>query len=449
MRSFDSLRDFFLGPLSVLAFDLPASLILVAAIAVLNPMALLVVLGGGAAFVLLALAARGPAERRIAQTGRAMASRREFLDETIAQMSTIRSTGSRAVWLERFRQLCGKAVTSGYRNQQFQARINGAAQVLGTATGLLALAVSAYAAIQGAISGGAMVATMMIVWRLTGPMQNFFLAAASLVKIRTSMMQIENLMRLPSESAGRARVSVQPRTQGAISFARVSFRYTNDADPALLGISLSVAPGQVIVVTGPNGSGKSTLLKLVTRAFTPQAGTIRFDGLDIRQLTAADLRSRISYMPQNCDLFYGTVAQNLRLVHPAASQAEIAWAAEMAGLLNEIGALPKGFETRISNNQSEQLPNGFRQRLALARTLLKPATLVILDEPGTGLDTSGEEALQRCIEWLRGRATLMIVSHRPGHMRLADNVLYMENGSIVAAGPFDSIKDKLMAGIRK
>lgn len=451
MRSFESLREFFLGPLSVLAFDLPASLILVAAIAIFNPLALLVVIAGGAAFVLLALASRGPGRRRVAQSGRVNVSRREFLDETLAQISTIRGTGSRDTWVERFRQLCGKAVSASYRDQQYHARINATAQVLATGTGLLALGVSAYAAIQGDISGGSMIATMMIVWRLTGPMQNFFLAAASLVRIRSSMLQIENLMRLPTEaeSTGRARFAARPASQGSISFARVSFRYTNDADPALLGISLNVAPGEIIVITGPNGSGKSTLLKLVTRAFTPQAGTIRFDGLDIRQLPATELRSHISYMPQNCDLFYGTVAQNLRLVHPAASQEEILWAVEMAGLLGEIQSLPEGFDTRISNNYSGQLPNGFRQRLALARTVLKPASVVILDEPGTGLDKSGEEALQRCIEWLRGRATLMIVSHRPAHMRLAGSVLYMEHGSIVAMGPFDSIKDKIMSGMQK
>ena len=449
MRSFDSLRDFFLGPLSVLAFDFPASLILVVAIAIFNPLALWVVLAGAVGFVFLSLASRGASERKVAHSGREMASRREFLDETISQMSTVRGTGSRAIWLERYRQLCGKSVTAHYRDQQYHARINGSAQVLGTATGLAALAVSAYAAIAGDITGGAMIATMMIVWRLTGPMQNFFLAIASLVKIRASVAQIENLMRLPSESAGRTRVTARPVSRGAISFARVSFRYTNDADPALLGISLNVAPGQIVVLTGPNGSGKSTLLKLVTRAFIPQAGTIRFDGLDIRQLTATDLRARISYMPQNCDLFYGTVAQNLRLAHPAASGEEIAWAADMAGLAEEVRNLPGGFETRISNNQSEQLPIGFRQRLALARTLLKPAALVVLDEPGTGMDKAGEVALQRCIEWLRGKATLMIVSHRPGHMRLADSVLYMEQGSIVAAGPFESIKDKLLSGMQR
>ncbi len=449
LRNFESLRDFFLGPLTIIAFDLPANLVIVVAVALLNPWALLVILAAGLAFFLLAWGIRGPSERAVSRSSLAANARWEFLNEAITQMRAIRGAGCRELWLERFRELSGKAVMAGFRDQQLHARIAGAAQVLGTATGLAALAVSAFATIQGELTGGAMIATMMLVWRITGPMQNFFVAATSFVKIRSSMRQIENLMRLPAERDGGVRQTIRPPFEGALSFSRVSFRYANDADPALLGISFAVSPGQVAVVTGANGSGKSTLLKLVSRTFVPQAGTVRLDSLDIRQLTVADLRARLSYMPQNCELFYGTVAQNLRLVHPSASEAELRWAVEMAGLAADVEALPQGLETRISNSRSEQLPNGFRQRLALARTLLKPASVVLLDEPGTGLDEAGEAALLRCIEWLRGRSTLLIVSHRPGHMRLADTVIYMEHGAIAAIGPFDSVKDKVMSGLRK
>ena len=204
----------------------------------------------------------------------------------------------------------------------------------------------------------------------------------------------------------------------------------------------------MVALTGPDGAGKSTLLKLLMRVYTPQAGALRQDRIDIRQITTTDLRARISYMPQNCELFYGTVAQNLRLVHPDASDEEVRWATEMAGLLTDVEALPEGFRTRISNSRADELPRGFRQRLSLARTMLKPATLVLMDEPGTGMDQAGEVALMRCIQWLRGRATLIVVSLRPGHLRLADKVVYMERGRITAMGPFTQIAEKVMAGLR-
>jgi ABC-type protease/lipase transport system fused ATPase/permease subunit len=150
-------------------------------------------------------------------------------------------------------------------------------------------------------------------------------------------------------------------------------------------------------------------------------------------------------MPQNCELFYGTVAQNLRLAYPTASDAELDWAVNMAGLTEDIAALPQGFNTRLSSSKSSQQAHGFRQRLSLARAMLKPADIVLLDEPGNGMDQRGEEALVRCIEWLRGRTTVIMVSHRPAHMRLANNVILMHRGNIIAMGPFDNIKDKIMS----
>ncbi len=444
-KNLESLRDFFLGPAALLIFEVPSTLVLLLAIAVINPWVLLVMLASALFFFLLWFFTRKSGEISVAKSGMLATARWEFLSEALTDMHSIRAVGANNSWVSRFRELSGKSVMANFKNNQLHARINSMAQILGSATGLMALALSAYLTIRGDISGGTMVATMMILWRVTGPMQNIFLAAASVVHIRSSLRQVENLMRIRGESETGALQTIGSAAGGTLSFARVSFRYANDADPVLLGVSFSVAPGQVVVIAGGNGSGKSTLLKLIERIYIPQAGTIRINNVDIRQLTAADLRAEISYMPQQCELFYGTVAQNLRLAYPTASDAEMNWAVEMAGLAEDIAALPQGFNTRISNSRSSQQPHGFRQRLSLARAMLKPANIVLLDEPGTGMDRCGEEALVRCIEWLRGRSTVIIVSHRPAHMRLADSVILMHRGSMVAMGPFEKIKDKVMS----
>lgn len=449
LRNFDSVRSFFVGPLAIIALDMPANIIMVIAIGVINPWALIVILFAVIAYFLLALGSRNSSKRAIARSSKASSERIEFLNETITQMNAIRSAGCRELWLERYRVLSGKASMANYLDHQVHARISGGAQMITTLTGFSVLGLSAVKAVHGDISSGALVATLMLVWRLTGPMMNAFVAMTSMVKIRTSMQQIENLMRLSTEADSGVHQTIRPSSEGAISFSRTSMRYLNDSDPALLGITFSVAPGQVVVITGPNGSGKSSILRLITRTYLPQAGTIRLDDIDIRQLTTADLRARISYMPQNCDIFYGTVMQNLRLAYPAATDDEITWAAHMAGIYEDIMAMPNGFQSRISHSQSNQLPTGFRQRIALARAVLKPAPIVILDEPGNGLDNVGEEALDRCIEWFRGRTTLLIVSHRPSHMRLADTTIFMERGSITAIGHFDGIKEKIFSGDSK
>ncbi len=448
IKNLESLRDVFLGPLALLAFELPTTLILLAAIAFISPWLTVAVLVAAVLFTLLGLVSHRFGNVISGNASGVASVRNEFLNEALTKMRAIRSAGAESFWLERFRELSGKAVLAGFQSTRRQALFNSLGQILGVSTGVFTLAVSALLAIRGELTGGAMIAAMMIVWRLVGPMQSIFNAGMSIVKIRTTMRQVENLMHLRGERDGGVRQAIRPAIDGNLHFLRVSFRYANDADPALLGINLRINFGQIIVIAGPNGSGKSTMLKLIARLYQPQAGQIRLDNADIRQLSASDLRSRVSYMPQHCEIFYGTVAQNLRLVHPQASDDEVLWALQMAGLEHDIAALPQGMQTRISNSRSEQLPNGFRQRLSLARTMLKPTCLVLLDEPGKGMDEMGEQALMRCLEYLRGKATVIMVSHRPGHMRVADVVICMEQGAIAASGTFDQVKERILGGKR-
>jgi ABC-type bacteriocin/lantibiotic exporter with double-glycine peptidase domain len=329
-----------------------------------------------------------------------------------------------------------------------QSGIDIAAQYIGSLTAIVTVAVSVYLVMEGDLTIGGMVATMLLVWRLIGPLQSAFMAFISLMNVRSNVQQIENLMKMPLERDGNIRLSLRPQSLGAISFSRVSFRYTNDADPALIGANINIAPGQFVVVTGPSGAGKSTLFRLIERTYNPQAGVIRLDQIDIRQLTVTDLRSRLAYMPQESELFYGSVIQNLRLGYPSATDEEIEWAIDVTGLRKYVDSLPEGAQTRINNSMAMQMPYSFKQQLILARTILKPAAVVMLDEPANGLDDSGEEALLRCIAWLRKRSTVIMISPRPSHMRMADMVVYMERGAVAASGSYDGIKNRIMAGMQ-
>lgn len=448
LKSFENLREFFLGPLATLLFEPPGIILLLVVVGLLNPWALPVLGISGLLFLLLGFLARSPQKRHVQDASNESGKRWEFLMEALSSTRSLRTTGSAPLWLQRFRDISGNAAAATFRNSWLNAKITAAARFLGMATGVTVLGVSVVGVIQGWMSSGALIATLIIVWRLVGPLQNLLMAIGTWARVSGTIRQLEALMRLPVEERTPKRTK-RPATSGTLQFVRASFRYTNDADPALLGVTFSVAPGRMAAITGPNGAGKSTLLKLLTRAYTPQAGAIRLDNVDLRQIPVTDLRSRISYMPQSCELFFGSIEQNLRLTHPVATSAELCWALDMAGLTRDVDTFPEGLKTRISDNSAEQLPNGFRQRLSLARTILKPAPVVLMDEPERGMDAQGDLAVVRCLEYLKRKATVIVVSHRPSHMRLADAVIYLEAGVIKKIGSYDQINELVTAELNK
>jgi len=447
IKSLERLRDLFLGPLVTLIFDLPASLILLAVIFIINPWAAGVMLITITAFLLLLLLARSGVDHIAENVSDAAGKKSELIDESLGKMAGLRTLGGQSVWMQRFRDISGISAHTEFTEQQSQQKIAAISHLIGSFTGLAILVTSAYMVIQGAISPGTIMATMILTWRLISPLQNLFTALTSWSRISTNIFQVNQLMKLPQEMDGNNHKANHFLNAGNLDFNRVSFRYAADLDPVLLGVTFKVPAKKFLGITGPDGSGKSTLLLLLSRLYYPQAGSIKIDAIDTRQLAADYLRSTISYMPQECDIFYGTLAQNLRLVHPAATEEELWWAIKMSGLDKDVERMEKGLNTRISNTSTDQASSGFKQRLSLARTVLKPALVVLLDEPGNGMDDAGEEALLRCINWLKGRVTLILVTPRPSHLRNADYILYMENGSITARGNYAEVEEKIMAGL--
>ncbi|MBF0212138.1 MAG: ATP-binding cassette domain-containing protein, partial [Magnetococcales bacterium] len=255
------------------------------------------------------------------------------------------------------------------------------------------------------------------------------------VGISNSVNQLDRLMDLKLERGYGMVPVARKEFKGEIAFARVSFRYTNDAEPALVGVTFRVPPGSVVAVIGANGSGKSTLIKMILGLYDPQAGSVLIDNNDIRQTNALQLRHAIGYLPQQCDIFFGTVAQNLRLVRPDASDEELHAAAARAGLLDEILQMPAGFNTRLQDSRSDQLSAGFKQRLSLARALLKNCSIMLFDEPANNMDAYSESLFRQAVQEMRGKTTVFIVTHRPSHLKMADFVLYLDRGYLRAAAP--------------
>ncbi len=446
LRQFESLREFFSGPLAGAFLDLPfilIFLIVIAAIAgplVWIPIVLVGVFAIAASIFL-------PALRRVtAQASRARAEKEGFLIETLSRMRAIKASSVEAVWSRRFRDISADAALSSFRAAQLSTWLRTLAQLLMLLGGIATLGVGTLMVLDEAMTMGALVASMALVWRILSPLQLAFLSFTRLEQVGQSLKQINTLMRQPVEREPGAIVEHLRSFQGHIRFERVSLRYNPRSEPALLAVNAEIKPGEVVAITGPNGSGKSTLLKLIAGLYEPQFGGIFIDGMDTRQLDIDELRAAIGYVPQTCDLFYGTIAQNLRLANPTASERDLAQAALDAGLLEEILAFSEGFETRLTDQLQRQLPGGVKQRLMLARAYVKSAPILLMDEPGNGLDREGDEQLMRKLQSLRGRSTVLLVTHRPSHMRLADKVFYLEGGRLMLAGSPERVLPQMGIG---
>ncbi len=443
LKQFESVREFFTGQLAGVFLDLPFVLIFIAVIALIGgplafiPLALLAIfLGFGAVIVPITRGA-------VARTSRARMKRQAFVIEMFSHLRAIKTAAAEGSWSGRYRNISAGCANASFRASQISVLIQTVAQTLMLSAGIATVGFGALRVLDSQMSVGALVACMILSWRVLVPLQVAFLSLTRFEQIKQGLQQLDQLMRLdPERKPGQA--GDEHRTlKGQLIFHRVSLRYVPGAEPALLGVDFRIQPGELIAITGSNGAGKSTILKLAAGLYQAQAGAVLVDGMDLRQIDPGELRWATASVPQVCDFFHGTIAQNLRLANPTASDEELLSAANDADILDDIMGLPEGFETRLTDRLQRQLPNGFKQGLMLARAYVKDATIYLLDEPSNNLDQEGDRALMRKLEELRGRATVLMVTHRPSHLRLADRVMVMDGGRILLNGPPDDVLPQL------
>lgn len=455
LKSFEAVRDVFTGPIALILLEFPFVVIFIVAIAVLGgPIAAIPVLMIGL-FALLGLVMVPMVRSAVGDTAKATSKKQEFVIETLSQMRAIKYNGAEAVWLERFRDLSAKCAMDGFRSAQVASLISTLSHVLMVAAGVATIGFGVVRVIGGDMTLGALVAAMILVWRVLAPLQTGFLVINKLSQVRSSIRQLNSLMAMRPERAPGAVPAPLRNIRGRVSFSRVSFRYSADADPAIVGATFDIEPGEVVAVVGANAAGKSTLLKLLLGMHAPQAGSILIDNRDIRQVDPLELRHAIGYVPQNCRFFYGTIAQNLRLANPLATDEDLRWAAERAGVLDDILGLEQGsgqwrrsgFDVRIGDSSSRQLPASLQQRLNLARAYVKRAPIVLFDEPGAGLDYVSDQKFIESVGQLKGAATVLVVTHRPSHVRAADKVIWLAGGQVMAAGPAKDVIKRMPGGI--
>jgi PrtD family type I secretion system ABC transporter len=304
---------------------------------------------------------------------------------------------------------------------------------------LLIMAVGAWLVLRHELTGGAMMAGSILMGRALAPVEAAIGNWKVLVNARAAWRRLKEFLDQPEPHP--ARMSLPP-PQGRLAASNVWYAYPQTDRPILRGVSFELQPGEVLAIVGPSAAGKSTLARVLIGLYEPTRGTVRLDGARLQTWDHAELGRWLGYLPQDVELFGGTVRDNIARLGAAPAEAVIA-AAKLADVHDMILNLPQGYDTDIGE-AGRLLSAGQRQRLGLARALFGGPRLLVLDEPNSNLDQDGEAALNRAIAEAKAQGTtIVLIAHRPSLLAHVDRILVLRHGAVEALGKRDEIMKQI------
>ena len=299
---------------------------------------------------------------------------------------------------------------------------------------LAAIALGAYLAMRGEVTVGTVVAFLGYVGGLFGPVQGLSGIYQTLARASVSLDEIYNILDVQEYLGDSPDAMELTQVRGEVEFEEVHFAYEQSGRPLLDGIDLHVNAGETVAIVGPSGSGKTTLMALLMRFYDPVEGAIRIDGHDLRTLKQSSVRRNIGVVLQDPLLFNDTIRANISYARPEASMAEVEAAARTANAHEMIQRLPEGYNSMVGE-RGGLLSVGERQRITIARAILKDPRILVLDEATSSLDAESEAAVQSAIEALMKTRTTFIIAHRLSTVVNADRIIVLREGRIVESGP--------------
>jgi subfamily B ATP-binding cassette protein MsbA len=362
-------------------------------------------------------------------------------DEAFSQIRTVQSFVREDEETRRYHALLSDVVRAAIARAQTRALLFGVVGFVAFAGVVAVLWQGGRLVLEGALTPGALVSFLLYAITVAAAVGSLASLFGSYQEAVGAAQRVFELLEMQPTVAEPAHPVPLPRpVRGAVGLEEVSFRYAPELPEALSEVSFTIEPGEVVALVGPSGAGKTTVASLIPRFWDVTGGRITLDGVDIRELSFADLRGSIGLVPQEPALFSGTVRENIAYARPDASDADVLAAAQAAHATEFIDRLPQGLETRVGE-RGVKLSGGQRQRIALARVFLKDPAVVVLDEATSSLDNESERLVEEAMEeLLRGRTTL-IIAHRLRTVRRADRVLVIDHGRIVEQGTHYELAD--------
>lgn len=440
VREMAQIRQFLTGSTLMLLLDLIFVAVFIAVMFHYASTLTWLVIGSLIIYFLLWLIAGPLIRKKVESEYESDADATTFLTEAVTGIETIKTTATEHRFLHQWQRILSQQLKRSFDAQKSGLIAGQGIALIQKLTAALLLWWGVSAVLNGELTPGELVAFNMLAGHVTQPVLRLAQIWQDFQHTLIALKRVGDILDEPKENSKQGLASV-PELNGGIEFHNIRFRYHEDAPEVLANLSLEIKPGQFIGITGPSGSGKSTITRLLQRLYVPQHGQVLVDGMDLAIADPISLRRNMSVVLQDSILFSGSVADNIRLSKPQASDEEMRHAAQLAGAIEFIEELPHGFDQPVGEKGSS-LSGGQRQRVALARALLVNPRILLLDEATSALDYNSEAAIMSNMDEIcRGR-TVISIAHRLNTLRHADNILVLDKGQVCENGTHDELVEK-------
>lgn len=447
IRDLDRVRGFLSGMGPTALFDLPWIPIYLVIIFLLHPLMGWFSVGGAAILVAITIAtdltSKGPS-LKAAQSG---SVRLALASATTRNAEVIRAMGLGPQVQKRWIELNENHLRDQIQATDAVSGMSVSSKMLRLLLQSGILGLGAYLVVYNEVSAGAIIAGSIIMSRALAPIETAIQHWRGFIDARQSARRLKALLQAVGDDDRD--LTELPAPQKTLSVESLSVAPPGQTRPTVLSVSFTLQAGDALGIIGPSGSGKSTLARALVGAWQPVrgAGAVRLDGAALDQWTPGALGKHIGYLPQDIQLFEGTVAENISRLDPDASSESIVAAAQDAGAHDLIVGMPDGYQTKLGDNGAG-LSAGQRQRIALARALYGRPFFVVLDEPNSNLDSAGDVALSAAIKGIRERGGIaVVIAHRPSALAHIDKVMAMAGGQVQAFGPKEEVLRKVLAAV--
>lgn len=443
LRDLSTFRNFFTGPGIFPAMDLPWTPIYIAVIFMLHPVLGWVSVCGAIVLFFIAVLNEISTRKPLQEANKANILALNQANSAVRNADVIEAMGFLPNLVERWNKLNNINVRFQSMASHKSAAFTSTSKFIRLALQTAMLGGGAYYAVAGEMTAGSMIAASILMGRAVAPIDQAINSWKAGVAARGAYGRIEHML---AQTPMRGLAMPMPAPTGKLSVEKLNFSFPGSRKALLRNVNFTLEPGELLGLIGPSGAGKTTLSRILLGNLIPMQGHARLDGMDMATWEPEDRGRHVGYLPQDVELFSGSIRENIARMAEGEAEAVVA-AAKLAGVHEMISRMPQGYDTDIGES-GMALSGGERQRVALARALYGEPRFIVLDEPNASLDASGEQSLFETLAELKARQiTQIVISHRRGLLQHTDKIMVLNDGGIEAFGPRDEVLQHLQKAI--